>query len=95
MNFSTFFSKQARRPGGLFGRRVMSLVFDKGSAFLNDFVSELMSVQADDRIIEIGFGTGKLIYIYSKDDVQNLLIDAGFSNNVSIVSRSKGNSIFH
>jgi len=202
MNFSTFFSEQARRPGGLFGRMVMSIVFDKGNAFLNDFVSELMSVQADDRIIEIGFGTGKLIYkmaqqidkgliegvdfskvmvsiaqkrnkkniakgmvkifegnsdkmayekekfskacsvntlyfwpapvhtaekiadilepngklilafedieqlkqrnlnqevfhIYSKDEVQNLLINAGFSNNVSIVSRKKGKSIFH
>ena len=180
----------------------MSIVFDKGNAFLNDFVSELMSVQADDRIIEIGFGTGKLIYkmaqqidqgliegvdfskvmvsiaqkrnkkniakgrvkifegnfdrmpyeketfskacsvntlyfwpapehtaekiadilnpngrlilafedseqlkqrnlnqevfhIYSKDEVQNLLINAGFSNNVSIVSKKKGKSIFH
>jgi len=180
----------------------MSIVFDKGNAFLNDFVSELMSVQADDRIIEIGFGTGKLIYkmaqqidkgliegvdfskvmvsiaqkrnkkniakgmvkifegnfdkipyekekfskacsvntiyfwsapahtaakiadilkpngklilafedieqlkqrnlnqevfhIYSKDEVQNLLINAGFSNNVSIVSRKKGKSIFY
>ncbi len=202
MNFSTFFSEQARRPDGLFGRIVMSIVFDQGNAFLNDFVSELMSVQTDDRIIEIGFGTGKLIYkmaqqidkgliegvdfsnvmvsiaqkrnkkniakgmvkifegnfdempyekekfskacsvntlyfwpapvhtaekiaeilkpngklvlafedieqlkqrklnqevfhIYSKDEVQNLLINAGFLNNVSIVSRKKGKSIFH
>ena len=202
MNFSTFFSEQARRPNGLFGRMAMSIVFDQGNAFLNDFVSELMSVQTDDRIIEIGFGTGKLIYkmaqqidkgliegvdfskamvliaqkrnkkniakgkvkifegnfdempyekeefskacsvntlyfwpalvhttkkiarilkpdgklilafedieqlkqrklnrevfhIYSKDEVQNLLINAGFLNNVSIVSRKKGKSIFH
>ena len=202
MNFSTFFSEQAGRPYGLFGRMVMSKVFDQGNAFLNDFVNELMLVQTDDRIIEIGFGTGKLIYkmarqidkgliegvdvssvmvsiaqkrnkkniakgmvkifegnfdempyekekfskacsvntlyflpapvhtaekiaeilkpngklilafedsaqlkqrklnqevfhIYSKDEVQNLLINAGFSNNVSIVSRKKGKSIFH
>lgn len=201
-NFSRFFSEQARRPDGLFGRIVMSIVFDQGNAFLNDFVNELMSVQIDDRIIEIGFGTGKLIYkmaqqidkgliegidfsramvsiarkrnkkniangkvkifegnfdempyekerftkacsvntlyfwpepthtaekiaeilkpdgklilafedieqlkqrklnqevfhFYSKDEVQNLLIKAGFSKNVSIVSRKKGKSIFH
>jgi ubiquinone/menaquinone biosynthesis C-methylase UbiE len=62
MNFSSFFSEQARRPDGLFGRMVMSIVFDRGNAFLNDFVNELMSVQIDDRIIEIGHGTGKLIY---------------------------------
>ena len=202
MNFSTFFSKQARRPEGLFGRIVMRIVFDQGNAFLNNFVSDLMSVQTDDRIIEIGSGTGKLIYkmaqkmdegliegvdfsramvsvarkrnknniakgrvkilegdfdnmpyekekyskacsvntlyfwpspvhttkkianilknngklilafedieqlkqrklnqdvfhLYSKDEVQDLLINAGFSNNVNIVSRKKGNLIFH
>ena len=59
MNFSSFFSEQARRPDGLFGRVVMSIVFDKGNAFLNDFVN------------------------------------AGFSKNVNIVSRKKGNLIFH
>ena len=58
MNFSTFFSKQARRPEGLFGRIVMRIVFDQGNVFLNNFVSDLMSVQTDDRIIEIGSGTG-------------------------------------
>jgi ubiquinone/menaquinone biosynthesis C-methylase UbiE len=202
MNFSIFFSKQARRPEGLFGRIVMRIVFDQGNAFLNTFVSDLMSVQTDDCIIEIGSGTGKLIYkmaqkidkgliegidfssamvsvarkinkndiakgrvkilegdfnnvpyekekyskacsvntlyfwpspmhtakkiadilkpdgklilafedieqlkqrkliqdvfhLYSKDEVRDLLINAGFSNNVSIVSRKKGKSIFH
>ncbi len=202
MKFSTFFSEQARRPNGIFGRMVMSIVFDRGNAFLNDFVCELISVQTDDRILEIGFGTGKLIHkmaqqidkgliegidfsremvsfaqkrnkeniakgkinifegnfdemsyenelfskvcsvntiyfwptpvhtakkiadilkpngklilafedieqlkqrnlnqevfhIYSKEEVQYLLINAGFSNNVSIVSRKKGTSIFH
>lgn len=202
MSFSTFFSEQARRPNGLFGRMVMSIVFDQGNAFLNDFVNELISVQTNDRIIEIGFGTGKLIYkmaqqidkgfiegvdfsramvsiaqnrnkkniangkvkilegnfddmpyekekftkacsvntlyfwpapvhtakkiagilkpygklflafedieqlkqrklnqevfhLYSKEEVQNLLINAGFSKDVSVISRKKGKSIFH
>ena len=202
MNFSTFFSKQARKPDGIFGRIVMRIVFDQGNAFLNDSVGELMSIQTNDRIIEIGFGTGKLIYkmaqqidkgliegvdfsramvsiaqkrnkkyiakgkvkivkgnfdempykkgsftkacsvntlyfwsnpehtarkiekilkpegrfilafedieqlkhrkldknvfhLYTQDEVKNLLINAGFSNNVSIQSRKKGNSIFH
>jgi len=202
MNFSTFFTEQARKPAGLFGRFVMSIIFDQGNAFLNGFVNELMSVQIDDRIIEIGFGTGKLIYkmalkidtgliegidfsntmvsiaqkrnkrniangkvtiiegnfdeipyekgkftkacsintlyfwpkpehtvkkivdilkpqgklilgfedveqlkrrrlnknvfhLYTKDEVQNLLINAGFSNTVSILSREKGKSVFH
>ena len=202
MNFSSFFSEQARKPDGLFGRMVMSIVFDRGNAFLNNFVNELISIKIDDRIIEIGFGTGKLIdkmaqqidtgliegvdfskvmvsiarkrnkkkitngkikilegnfdempfekesftkacsintlyfwpepaqtakkiakilkpdgklilafedieqlkqrklnqevfHLYSKDEVQKLLINAGFSKDVSIVTRKKGKSIFH
>ena len=53
-DFSRFFSEQARKPEVLFARMVMSVVFDQGNAFLNKFVNELMSVQTDDRIIEIG-----------------------------------------
>jgi tRNA G46 methylase TrmB len=41
---------------------VISIVFDRGNAFLNNPVNDLMSVQIDDRIIEIGFGTGRLIH---------------------------------
>lgn len=78
MSFSKFFSEQARRPNGLFGRTIMSLVFDRGNAFLNDFVSELMSVQPYDRIIEIGFGTGNLI----KKMAQH--IDKGFIEGVDL-----------
>ena len=51
MSFSSFFSEQAKRPNGLFGSIVMSIVFDRGNAFLNDFVKDVMSVQADDRVI--------------------------------------------
>ena len=80
MSFSAFFSAQARRPDGLFGRTIMSLVFDRGNAFLNDFVSELMSVQPYDRIIEIGFGTGNLI----KKMAQH--IDKGFIEGVDLSS---------
>jgi cyclopropane fatty-acyl-phospholipid synthase-like methyltransferase len=72
MAFKAFFSKQARKPEGLFGRIAMRLVFDQGNAFLNDFVKDLMSVQSNDRIIEIGSGTGKLLNTMAKklDTVQ-------------------------
>jgi ubiquinone/menaquinone biosynthesis C-methylase UbiE len=61
MNFSAYFSRQARKPNGLFGRFFMSRVFEKGNAELNDFVFEQLSVQSDDHILEVGFGTGVLI----------------------------------
>lgn len=62
MSFSSFFSKQARKPSGLFGRIVMSNIFDFGNSFLNRFVNELLSVQHGERVLDIGCGTGKLIY---------------------------------
>jgi ubiquinone/menaquinone biosynthesis C-methylase UbiE len=33
--------------------------------------------------------------LYSEDEVENLLINAGFSNSVTMVSRKKGDLIFH
>ena len=66
MDFADFFSQQARKPSGFFGRFVMSKIFDKGNANLNRFVLELMAVNKDDIILEIGFGTGLLIYQMAK-----------------------------
>ena len=89
MNFSSFFSEQARRPDGLFGRMVMSIVFDQGNAFLNDFVNELMSVQNDDRIIEIGSGTGKLIYRMAQQIDKGLIEGVDFSKVMVSIARKR------
>jgi ubiquinone/menaquinone biosynthesis C-methylase UbiE len=89
MNFSTFFSEQARRPKGLFGRMVMSIVFDQGNAFLNSFVNELMSVQIDDRIIEIGFGTGKLIYKMAQQIEKGLIEGVDFSRTMASIAKKR------
>lgn len=59
MSFSRFFSEQARKPTGLFGKLIMSTIFNIGNAKINRFVYEIMSVKKDDHILEIGFGTGK------------------------------------
>ena len=61
MNIRTFFSQQAKKPTGLFGRLIMSRIFDLGNAVLNDLMRELLTLQEDDHVLEIGFGTGKLI----------------------------------
>jgi SAM-dependent methyltransferase len=39
----------------------MTKIFDSGNADLNSFVKETLDLQREDRILEIGFGTGKLI----------------------------------
>ena len=89
MNFSAFFSEQARKPAGLFGRIVMSIIFDQGNAFLNGFVNELMSVQIDDRIIEIGFGTGKLIYKMAQQIDTGLIEGVDFSKTMVLIAQKR------
>ncbi|MBI9087317.1 MAG: class I SAM-dependent methyltransferase [Desulfobacterales bacterium] len=39
----------------------MSRIFDQGNAVLNGFVKELLALEQSDHVLEIGFGTGKLI----------------------------------
>jgi ubiquinone/menaquinone biosynthesis C-methylase UbiE len=88
MSFSTFFSEQARKPTGLFGRLVMSNIFNIGNVKLNRFVYEIMSVQEDDHILEIGFGTGKLIFEMAKQIDKGLIEGVDFSSTmVSIAQR--------
>ncbi|GBC59162.1 hypothetical protein DENIS_0098 [Desulfonema ishimotonii] len=88
MNFSTFFSKQARKPSGIFGLFVMSRIFDKGNAELNAFMKALLSPVEKDHILEIGFGTGKLIHDMAGVTTRGLVEGVDFSDAmVSIAQR--------
>ena len=62
MNFASFFSNQARKPTGLFGRFVASQIFIKGNAEMNTFICDSLSISEDDHVLEIGFGPGELIH---------------------------------
>lgn len=89
MSFSRFFSEQARKPTGLFGRLVMSIIFDKGNANINRFVYEIMSVQEDDHILEIGFGTGKLISEMAKKIDKGVIEGVDFSSTMVSIAQRK------
>jgi len=58
---SRVLSSQARKPSGIIGRYVMTKLFNRGNTDLNSFVKEMLDLKKDDRILEIGFGPGKLI----------------------------------
>jgi ubiquinone/menaquinone biosynthesis C-methylase UbiE len=76
MNYYTFFSKQARKPEGLFGRFYMKRIFEKGNHELNTHVFKNLSLKNNDRILEIGFGPGTLL-----KDIGDCL-DTGFIEGV-------------
>jgi SAM-dependent methyltransferase len=89
MNFGTFFSKQARKPTGLFGRLIMSRVFDLGNAVLNDLVRELLTLQEDDHVLEIGFGTGKLINEMARQAHRGLIEGIDFSSTMVDMAKKR------
>jgi len=66
MNFASFFSNQARKPTGLFGRFVASQIFKKGNAEMNAFIYDSLSISEDDHILEIGFGPGELVHAMAR-----------------------------
>ncbi|MBL6995270.1 MAG: class I SAM-dependent methyltransferase [Desulfobacula sp.] len=89
MSFSTFLSEQAKNPSGIFGRLIMSVIFDKGNAYLNGFVNELMSIQANDHVLEIGFGTGKLIYEMARKINHGCIEGIDISNTMVSIAQRK------
>ena len=58
---SRVLSLQARKPTGFIGRYLMTKIFNEGNADLNSFVMDMLELQSSDKVLEIGFGTGKLI----------------------------------
>jgi ubiquinone/menaquinone biosynthesis C-methylase UbiE len=83
MNLSSIFSDQDRKPSGWFGSIVMPIVFDRGNAFLNRLVHTLMQVQPDDRVLEIGCGTGTLTKMMAKTIETGIIEGIDFSSTVT------------
>jgi len=65
-----YFSRQARKPSGLFGRFFMTRVFVKGNLALNRLMTGLVDADGNDQILEIGFGPGAVVF-----DMANALTD--------------------
>ena len=54
-------AKQYGRPSGLFGRLVLGRLLNRVNTPSNNFIFELMALEGDDDVLEIGFGGGALL----------------------------------
>lgn len=89
MNFANYFSKQARKPKGLFGRFYMSRVFDKGNARLNALVYQTMDMKNHEQALEIGFGTGTQIHSLARNVDTGHVQGIDFSETMAGIARKK------
>ena len=89
MGFSTYFSKQAKKPSGIFGRFFMSRLFDKGNLELNNFVKETLAIKKSDHVLEIGCGTGSLLKRIANELENGVVEGVDFSKTMISLAKKK------
>ena len=62
MPVSRFMSAQFANPTGLFGRLVMGRLLNRINAQANQLVFETLSPASHERVLEVGFGGGELLF---------------------------------
>ena len=95
MSFSSFFSNQAQKPSGLFGRIVMAMVFDIGNAYLNEMVNDALAIENTDHVLDIGCGTGKLIRNMANQINEGYIEGVDFSHSMVSTARKKNKKHIH
>lgn len=61
-----FLANQASRPSGLFGKHIATRIFRKTNRFMEDRIIEHMQPLPEHRLLEIGFGAGRMLEILAK-----------------------------
>lgn len=61
MGMHSFVASQLRKPSGFYGRHLLSRFLNKANADLNRQTLASLSLEPDDRVLEVGFGAGDLI----------------------------------
>ena len=59
--FQAFFSRQLAKPSGLFGRLFTARWLEKANVGMNSLTLDSLALESDDRLLEIGFGSGYLL----------------------------------
>ncbi len=59
--FDSFISRQLAKPSGLFGRLFTARWLEKANVGMNALTLESLALGTDDRLLEIGFGSGYLL----------------------------------
>lgn len=89
MNYTKYFSKQAKKPSGIFGRFYMSRVFEKGNAELNALTFDTISIEENNHALEIGSGTGTLLKNIADNLSKGIIEGIDFSEPMVAIAKKK------
>jgi len=86
------FARQLRKPEGVYGREVGEKM-NKGNRYINQYTIEELSVQAHDRILELGMGNGFFVKDILAFDPSVFYTGYDFSEEM-VEESSKRNQVF-
>ncbi len=86
-----FIAGQSRKPTGFFGRLVANSMA-RGNEYEVGWTVTLLSVQADDRVLEVGFGPGVGIQLVSQKATHGLTAGVDLSPTMVQVARQRNSA---
>jgi SAM-dependent methyltransferase len=89
MNIKKFIAAQLRKPSGLFGRFVTVRLLNLINVPINRLALEILQLQPDDHVLEVGFGGGDLIARMARIVTRGHITGVDFSIDVLEVCRKR------
>ena len=79
MSISKYLASQLRKPSGLMGKVFISRMLNRENEKMNDATLTLLDIRDTDRILEVGFGGGFLLFKIMKSKLRQTVYGADFS----------------
>lgn len=76
---SKYLASQLRKPSGLIGKILISRMLNRENSKMNDLTLELLEINHTDKILEVGFGGGSLLFEILKFKPKEKIYGADFS----------------
>ncbi|MEX0729522.1 MAG: methyltransferase domain-containing protein [Aquisalimonadaceae bacterium] len=89
-----FVARHARQPSGFFGRQIMTRLMDRANAGMNALTLSSLDVQPGDSVLDIGFGSGRLIHDIARQTQARIIAGIDISlDMVEVAGRMNRNEI--
>jgi SAM-dependent methyltransferase len=93
MDIKKFIAAQLRKPSGLFGRFVTVRLLNLANVPMNRLALEILQLQPDDHVLEVGFGGGDLIARMARIVTRGHITGVDFSIDALEVCRKRFNTL--